>query len=110
MKQLFVVIALVLAACSGSTADSTTTTVISDGQTGADAGVPGDLNPGGLDIRTLEMSDGTQITYGLILPADFDASRQYPVLLALPPGGQTVELMTSVAETTYLSSLALRCS
>jgi hypothetical protein len=103
MKQLFVVIALVLAACSGSTADSTTTTVISDGQTGADAGVPGDLNPGGLDIRTLEMSDGTQITYGLILPADFDASRQYPVLLALPPGGQTVELMTSVAETTYLS-------
>jgi len=106
MKQLFVVLALVLAACAGSATDSTTTTATVDAETGAAdtdaaADVPGDLSPGGLDVRALEMSDGTEITYGLILPGDFDASQQYPVLLALPPGGQTVGLMTSVAETTY---------
>jgi len=112
MKQLFVILALVLAACAGSATDpttttatadgdTTTTTATADGETGGAADIPGDLSPGGLDVRTLEMSDGTEITYGLILPDGFDASQQYPVLLAMPPGSQTVELMTSFAETTY---------
>ncbi len=48
------------------------------------------------------MSDGTVIDYGLILPEGFDPSSEYPVLLALPPGGQGISLAMSVAETTYL--------
>ncbi|GBE24403.1 hypothetical protein BMS3Bbin02_00674 [bacterium BMS3Bbin02] len=72
------------------------------------AEVPTDLKPGTVNIRTASMADGTQITYGLILPEDFDPAQQYPVLLALPPGGQTVELMVSVAQETYLDEALSR--
>jgi len=98
MKQLFVALALVLAACAGSATESISTAAPADGGTGAATDVPTDLSPGGLDIRTLEMSDGTEVTYGLILPDGFDASREYPVLLTLPGGRQTVGTMTSIAK------------
>jgi len=48
------------------------------------------------------MSDGTVIDYGLILPEGFDPNSEYPVLLALPSGGQGIGVAMSVAETTYL--------
>ena len=39
--------------------------------------------------ETLTLQDGTEITYAVVLPAGFDESKEYPILLALPPGGQT---------------------
>ena len=36
----------------------------------------------------VELSDGTTIEYTLVLPNEFEPGGTYPVLLALPPGGQ----------------------
>lgn len=44
---------------------------------------------------TMTLSDGTVLEYALVLPANFDAQRTYPVLLALPPGAQTREMVTA---------------
>ena len=44
------------------------------------------------------MSDGTKIAYSLVLPDGFDAGKSYPVLLALPPGGQDQEVVDSVVD------------
>ena len=40
------------------------------------------------EYKTATMADGTIVTYALALPAAYDESRTYPLLLALPPGGQ----------------------
>jgi len=92
-----------LAACGGATATTSTTATTSVADAPASsAETPNDLSPGSIDIRTATMADGTVLTFGLILPDEFDPTLEYPVLLALPPGGQTVALMTSVARETYL--------
>ncbi len=105
LRALFVVLALILAACATSV--SSGDNPIDNG--GEDAGtVPGDLSPGTVDIRTLVMADGTHITFGLILPDGFDPSLSYPTLLALPPGGQDIDLTISVAESLYLSEATSR--
>ncbi len=95
-----------VAACAGpsanssdSSSESTTSIVVEASQPVVE--VPDDLRPGTVDIRTVVMSDGTEITYGLILPEGFDAGKEYSVVLALPPGGQTVDLTMSLAESTY---------
>ena len=41
------------------------------------------------EFKTAAMADGTTINYALALPNAYDAGRAYPLLLALPPGGQT---------------------
>ena len=43
--------------------------------------------------KTLPLQDGTELTYKLGLPDDFDPQRTYPALLALPPGSQTREMV-----------------
>ena len=43
---------------------------------------------GMVTYHTLEMSDGTSLDYAVALPAAFDPAQTYPILLALPPGGQ----------------------
>jgi len=106
MTRILIVLSLVLAACT-STSTSTTVTVASTltpTSTPATAAVsaPDDIRPGELDIRSVTMSDGTVIDYGLILPESFDPTVEYPVLLALPSGGQGIGIAVSVAETTYL--------
>lgn len=107
---LLVLFAVVAAACSGTAVDSasTTTSATTTGIAVASADAPTDLRPGEVNVRTISTSDGTQITFGLILPEGFDAAREYPVLLALPPGGQTVGLMTTVAQDTYLGEALAR--
>ena len=40
------------------------------------------------EFKTAVMADGTTINYALALPNAYDAGRAYPLLLALPPGGQ----------------------
>lgn len=41
----------------------------------------------------MTMDDGAVIEYALVLPAGFDVSQAYPVLLALPPGPQTQDMV-----------------
>ena len=43
--------------------------------------------------ETLILEDGTEVEYAVVLPAGFDASQEYPTLLALPPGGQTRDMV-----------------
>ena len=43
--------------------------------------------------QTLSLSDGTALTYALLLPSDFDEAKTYPTLLALPPGPQTRDMV-----------------
>jgi pimeloyl-ACP methyl ester carboxylesterase len=44
------------------------------------------------------MADGTVIAYSVVLPENFDAAESYPVLLALPPGGQDQEVVDKVID------------
>jgi dipeptidyl aminopeptidase/acylaminoacyl peptidase len=44
-------------------------------------------------LRTLELPDGSALQYALWLPDDFDGAQSYPVLLALPPGPQTLDMV-----------------
>ena len=37
----------------------------------------------------LELSDGMTVEYAVVLPPNFDATQEYPILLAMPPGAQT---------------------
>lgn len=43
---------------------------------------------GMVTYQTMALSDGTTLDYAVALPADFDPAQTYPILLALPPGGQ----------------------
>jgi predicted esterase len=42
-------------------------------------------------VNKLTLSDGTEISYALALPANFSAERIYPVLIALPGGRQNLD-------------------
>ncbi len=44
------------------------------------------------------MGDGTTLAYTLVLPPEYDPARSYPVLLALPPGGQDQVVVDSVID------------
>ena len=44
-------------------------------------------------LQTFTVSDGTAFDYALVLPDDFDASKTYPTLLALPPGDQSLAMV-----------------
>jgi len=43
----------------------------------------------------IELQDGTVLQYGVVLPNEFDASQTYPILLALPPGGQNQSMVVA---------------
>ncbi|MEZ4662578.1 MAG: hypothetical protein R2911_33925 [Caldilineaceae bacterium] len=43
--------------------------------------------------ETLTLQNGTEIEYAIVLPDKFDESQIYPILLALPPGGQTRDMV-----------------
>ena len=47
------------------------------------------------EFKTLTLADATELTYALALPDDFDAAQTYPVLLALPPGPQTKDMVNA---------------
>ena len=100
MLRVLVAFSLLLAAC-GSAGSAPTTSI-------TPVAVPENLSRGVVDVRSATMADGTQIEYGLILPEEFDPNVEYPVLLALPPGGQSIDLAVSVAETTYLPEALAR--
>ncbi|MHC5066818.1 MAG: nuclear transport factor 2 family protein [Planctomycetota bacterium] len=43
--------------------------------------------------ESIELPAGGRLEYALVLPAGFDPERAYPLLLALPPGAQTREMV-----------------
>lgn len=43
------------------------------------------------EFKRVRLSDGTEIEYALVLPADFRNDRNYPALLAFPGGRQNLE-------------------
>lgn len=43
----------------------------------------------------MQMSDGTQMAYGVVQPDAYDAENPVPVLLALPPGPQTQDMVVA---------------
>ncbi|MFZ0544952.1 MAG: hypothetical protein WAM60_05920, partial [Candidatus Promineifilaceae bacterium] len=47
----------------------------------------------GKTMEQIRFDDGTVMDYALVLPDDYTADQRYPILLALPPGGQTVDLV-----------------
>lgn len=50
---------------------------------------------GMISYYEIELEEGTVIEYGVVLPDGFDASQTYPILLALPPGGQTQSMVVA---------------
>lgn len=46
-----------------------------------------------LTYETLSLSGGENIEYALLLPAKYNTQQDYPILLALPPGGQNRQMV-----------------
>jgi hypothetical protein len=94
IKRLVLGFALVLigAACAESATSPTpmpTATAVpypSPEQIGAE---------GMITYYQMMMADETILEYGVVLPPDYDATRESPVLLALPPGPQTKAMVVA---------------
>ena len=52
---------------------------------------------GQVTYYTMDLN-GTPLDYAVVLPDGFDASQTYPILLSLPPGGQTKEMVDAVLD------------
>lgn len=48
-----------------------------------------------ISYYNIQLEEGTVLEYGVVLPDGFDASQTYPILLALPPGGQTQSMVVA---------------
>lgn len=70
-----------------------------------DAGVQ--IEPGALAAGELTV-DGLRVEYVTITPPGFTAGDAAPVLIAFPPGGQDLEVTTSVAARTYEAEAVAR--
>ena len=53
-------------------------------------------NAAGIATRKVDLKDGNSIEYGFIEPEEFDASKEYPILLALPPGAQDRQMVQAL--------------
>ncbi len=95
MKWLALVpLVLVVAGCGGSGSNAAAPF------TGAPEGTIAATDPPATEDghKKAVMSDGTELSYSIVLPDGFDAAKTYPVLLALPPGGQDQEVVDSVLD------------
>ena len=90
MKRLLPVLAASLLAACGSGGSDSGTPAPSTPPEGAATASAATVATG--------MSDGTKLAYTLVLPDGFDPAKTYPVLLALPPGGQDQETTDSVVD------------
>jgi pimeloyl-ACP methyl ester carboxylesterase len=96
MKWLaLLVAAIVLAACGGKGSGAATPL-----PSGLPEGTIAATDPPAIQDghKKAVMADGTVIAYSLVLPQNFDHAESYPVLLALPPGGQDQEVVDNVIE------------
>ncbi|MFN8456115.1 MAG: alpha/beta hydrolase-fold protein [Anaerolineae bacterium] len=62
---------------------------------------------GTISYHTLELAGQTKLEYALVLPEKFNPVHEYPILLALPPGGQTKD-MVEVGLNNYWGTDALK--
>ena len=85
----------------------TLTTSPSVATTSGPLGVP-DIVLGGISLIETTFADGTSVGYVVIVPSDFDSTREYPVFLAMPPGAQDAGLTYNVAENWYLTEAVAR--
>ena len=46
-----------------------------------------------MEFLSMTLDSGQQLDYGLVLPANFDPEKSYPILLLFPPGGQTRDMV-----------------
>jgi len=60
--------------------------------------------------RSVTLSGGTTIQYAVVLPPNFDPSRTYPILLALPPGGQDLATVDALVNAYWIRGAARGCS
>jgi acetyl esterase/lipase len=95
MKWLALIgVVALLAGCGGDGSDAAAPAVA---PATAPAAAPA-AAPTGEGHQTATMADGTKLASTLVLPAGFDAAKTYPVLLALPPGGQDQDVVDSVVD------------
>lgn len=60
-----------------------------------------------ISYETITLNNRTTLAYAVVLPPNFTPDQTYPVLLALPPGPQTLE-MVEVGLQSYWTSEALK--
>lgn len=65
------------------------------------------IAPGGLAVGQVAIN-GTTIDYVTVVPADFAAGDSVPVMLAMPPGQQDLDLTQSVVERRYMAEALAR--
>ena len=99
-------IGMSVAAC---TADETNVDAVSDEVVVSEplAAVP-DIEFGAVSTVQSEFADGTPVEYVVVVPADFDQTQPYPVFLAMPPGGQDLDVTLRVVESWYLTEALAR--
>ena len=102
------VIALFAAACGTEDSDTAVGTEIGDTVAIETNAATSEFSPSSGITQTGSVEvDGTEIEFVATVPEGFSIGDQAPVLLAFPPGGQSIELATSTVEQTYESE-ALR--
>lgn len=52
-----------------------------------------ELRGPGLSYQSMILADGSKLEFALLLPEDFNPAQFYPVLLALPPGPQSLDMV-----------------
>ncbi len=77
-----------------------------DADDGADDGTAAVADPppaptSGVAFETVELADGTELEYALVIPEGFEPDGSFPVLVALPPGGQDRDVTEGTVESIY---------
>lgn len=96
---------LLLAACATVLPSSSVQPVKSPAGVTPKAVQPCPEQTSGAHERTLTLPEGAQIDYTVVLPGAFDCHQAYPILLALPPGGQD-KTMVQAGLDAYWAALA----
>ena len=66
-----------------------------------------ELMPGTMTTSTVTI-DGVDIDFAAVVPVDFEVGGTAPVLLAMPPGGQSLDLTANVTSGTYATQALAR--
>lgn len=98
LSALGVALGLVAAACGGDS---------DDGRAGSVDSVDIELRLGGSSVGTIDVQ-GTSIDIVVVVPDGFRRGDVAPVLLALPPGGQSLDLTESVMAGVYETEAVAR--
>jgi len=59
-------------------------------------------------FHTLTTTTGMLLSYAIVAPDGYDAHKAYPVLLALPPGGQTRDVVEATLNTVWAATARAR--